>query len=118
MDSLSNFGDNIIKEMDQKYCEGYRAGVLAARAGSPIEVDSPFNKGEKCTLETEFRTIKFRGEEFTVPVNYYKDEKLGYKFSDSKIDDDTMWTLFRAWCEKHSKEIENFSDVEKNMKHE
>ena len=111
---MKTLEESMLEHID--YCKGYMAGVLAVRAGYPIEIDSPFKEGEKCTLETEIRTIKFRGEDFTIPVNYYKDKELGYKFTDAKLDDDMMWTLFRAWCEKHSKEIETFSDVEKLMK--
>lgn len=72
------------------------------------DMKSPFTGG-KCTLETKTETFTYRDEEFTVEKKFYRCADTGHEFTDAALDNDLMWTLFRAWCER--KGFETFQDI-------
>lgn len=71
-------------------------------------VKSPFTGGRVllCTKET---TVKYRGEDITAEREYYRCEDTGVEFSDSKLDDDFMWKVFRVYCNKQG--FQYFTDI-------
>lgn len=75
----------------------------------PVDnMKSPFTGG-KVSLCTKEVTLKYRGEDITVNRDYYHCEDTGMEFSDSKLDDDLMWRVFRKYCEKQG--FGHFSDI-------
>ena len=69
---------------------------------------SPFTGG-KIALFSKKAEFTFRGEKFTIDKKYYQCLDTGEKFTDADIDDDNMWTVFRAWCRKQN--FDHFSDI-------
>ena len=61
---------------------------------------SPFTGG-LVAKKRKFTTVTFRGEEFTVEHEYYKCLDTGREFVDSKLEDNFLWAVFRAYCDKH-----------------
>ena len=72
------------------------------------EMKSPFTGG-KVTILSREEEVTFRGEKIKVTRKYYRCEDTGREFTDSKLDDDMMWTAFRAYCEK--KGMTSFTDI-------
>jgi len=69
---------------------------------------SPFTGGA-VTIHTREEEVTFRGEKIKINRQYYRCEDTGREFTDSNLDDDMMWTVFRKYCEK--KGIESFKDI-------
>ena len=74
----------------------------------PTNVKSPFTGG-KCTLEKKIDTVRFRDEVISAERWFYRCVDTGRDFTDSSLDDDFMWAVFRAWCER--KGFESFQDI-------
>ena len=72
------------------------------------EMKSPFTGG-KVTILSREEEVTFRGEKVKILRKYYRCEDTGREFTDSKLDDDMMWTAFRAYCEK--KGMTSFTDI-------
>lgn len=72
------------------------------------EIKSPFTGGKVVILSRQ-EEVTFRGEKVKILRKYYRCEDTGREFTDSKLDDDMMWTAFRAYCEK--KEMTSFTDI-------
>ena len=75
---------------------------------SETDMKSPFTGGKVAILSRE-EEITFRGEKVKITRKYYRCEDTGKEFTDSKLDDDMMWSAFRAYCEK--KGITSFTDI-------
>ena len=71
---------------------------LTNPAGVP-DVKSPFTGG-KVTLESKEDEVLFRGEKITVSRQYYRCVDTGKEFTTNGLDDDMMWAVVRAYCEK------------------
>ena len=61
---------------------------------------SPFTGGP-VTLEKRTDTINFRGEKFDIEVEFYRCSDTGMQYTDSKLDDNAIWRIVRAYCERH-----------------
>ena len=72
------------------------------------EMKSPFTGG-KVTILSREEEVTFRGEKIKITRKYYRCVDTGREFTDSKLDDDMMWAVFRAYCEK--KGITSFTDI-------
>ena len=72
------------------------------------DVKSPFTGGKVAILLRE-EEVTFRGEKVKITRKYYRCEDTGREFTDDKLDDDMMWTAFRAYCEK--KGMTSFTDI-------
>jgi hypothetical protein len=72
------------------------------------DIKSPFTGGKVAILSKE-EEVTFRGEKVKILRKYYRCEDTGREFTDSKLDDDMMWTVFRAYCEK--KGMTSFTDI-------
>ena len=84
----------------------YEAGFYDALHYTDMK--SPFTGG-KCTLHERWMTVNYRGEDITIRAKYYRCEDTGHEFTDARLDDDTMWAVFRAWCDKQG--FESFKDI-------
>lgn len=100
-DSLSR------SRMKQRLREEIEEEILE-KAAHRTDLKSPFTGG-KCTLEEEETTVKYRGEYITVKRKFYRCADTGHEFTDSDLDDDFMWAVFRKWCE--GKNFETFQDI-------
>ena len=65
------------------------------------KIRSPFTGGIVDLLERE-EEITFRGEKIKINRKYYKCRDTGHEFTDSELDDEMMWTVFRKYCELKS----------------
>lgn len=74
-----------------------------------IEMKSPFTGG-KVTLENKETEVDYRGEKIKVNRQYYRCADTGKEFTDSKLDDDFMWSVFRAYWQ--NKNVTHFSDID------
>ena len=72
------------------------------------DIKSPFTGGKVIILSRE-EEATFRGEKVKITRKYYHCVDTGREFTDSKLDDDMMWAVFRAYCEK--KGFNSFSDL-------
>lgn len=72
------------------------------------DMKSPFTGGKVVILSKE-EEVTFRGEKIKITRKYYRCVDTGREFTDNKLDDDMMWTAFRAYCEK--KGITSFTDI-------
>lgn len=61
---------------------------------------SPFTGGKVVLIESE-STVTFRGEKITAPRKFYRCLDTGHEFTDSNIDSDFIWAVFREYCKKH-----------------
>lgn len=73
-----------------------------------IERQSPITGG-KMLLKTEMKEVTFRNRQVRFPYKYYHCVDLGEEFTDTELDDDNMWAIFRAYCEDRG--FEYFSDI-------
>ena len=64
-------------------------------------IKSPFTGGIVNLLERE-EEVTFRGEKIKISRKYYKCRDTGREFTDSTLDDEMMWTVFRKYCELKS----------------
>lgn len=71
-------------------------------------IKSPFTGGKVIILSRE-EEATFRGEKVKITRKYYRCVDTGREFTDSKLDDDMMWAVFRAYCEK--KGFNSFNDL-------
>lgn len=76
--------------------------------GMEISKKSPFTGGDVLLL-TRKEELEYRGEKVTINRQYYKCADTGREFTDGKLDDDMMWAVFRAYCEK--KGFQTFGDI-------
>lgn len=72
------------------------------------EKKSPITGGEMRLMQ-EKSSVKFRGEDVTYIKKYYHCVESGNEFTDTDLDDDNMWAIFRAYCEK--KGMKSFKDI-------
>lgn len=86
----------------------YVDDLLKAQIFPDCGAKSPFTGGT-VTIHTREEEVTFRGEKIKVNRQYYRCEDTGREFTDSNLDDDMMWTVFRKYCEK--KGIESFKDI-------
>lgn len=88
---------------------GFGRGIAVKKQEQQeTEMKSPFTGGKVAILSRE-EEVTFRGEKIKVTRKYYRCEDTGREFTDSKLDDDMMWTAFRAYCEK--KGMTSFTDI-------
>lgn len=86
--------------------QGYE---LALEESKMAPFPSPFTGGN-VFIEEKKETLKYRGEDITINRKYYRCEDTGNEFSDSEVDNDMMWAVFRAYWEK--KGFEHFYDID------
>lgn len=72
------------------------------------DIKSPFTGGKVIILSRE-EEATFRGEKVKITRKYYRCEDTGREFTNDKLDDDMMWAIFRAYCEK--KGFKSFNDI-------
>lgn len=72
------------------------------------DMKSPFTGGKVAILSRQ-EEVTFRGEKVKILRKYYRCEDTGREFTDSKLDDDMMWAVFRAYCEKTG--MTSFNDI-------
>lgn len=72
------------------------------------DMKSPFTGGKVAILSRQ-EEVTFRGEKVKILRKYYRCEDTGRKFTNDKLDDDMMWAVFRAYCEK--KGMTSFTDI-------
>lgn len=89
--------------------QGYERAELDAKT-APFK--SPFTGGI-VTIEEEEETLNYRGEELTVNRKFYQCKDTGERFTDTKLDGDLMWALYRAYWEK--KGFEHFYEIDNDM---
>ena len=65
------------------------------------KIRSPFTGGIVDLLERE-EEITFRGEKIKINRKYYKCRDTGHEFTNTELDDEMMWTVFRKYCELKS----------------
>ena len=73
------------------------------------EKKSPITGGEMWLMQ-EKSSVKFRGEEVSFVKKYYHCVDSGQEFTDTELDDDNMWAIFRAYWER--KGFEHFYDID------
>ena len=76
------------------------------------DMKSPFTGGKVAILSRE-EEVTFRGEKVKITRKYYRCVDTGREFTDSKLDDDMMWAVFRAYCEK--KGMTSFTDIARHF---
>ena len=90
-------------------CEDIHELITSLQQSRPkTDVKSPFTGG-KVTILSREEEVTFRGEKIKATRKYYRCEDTGREFTDSKLDDDMMWSAFRAYCEK--KRMTSFTDI-------
>lgn len=72
------------------------------------DMKSPFTGGKVAILSRQ-EEVTFRGEKVKILRKYYRCEDTGREFTNYKLDDDMMWAVFRAYCEK--KGMTSFTDI-------
>lgn len=72
------------------------------------EKKSPITGGEMQLMQ-ERTSVKFRGKEVSFVKKYYHCVDSGQDFTDTELDDDNMWAIFRAYCEKMG--YHSFKDI-------
>lgn len=90
---------NLFERKLQDYIDGNKGVQISdlLEAGKKVTTKiSPFTGGE-VTLETKESTVTFRGTPITAERKYYKCVDTGREFSDSDLDDDFMWAVFRKY---------------------
>lgn len=73
------------------------------------EKKSPITGGEM-QLVQEKSSVKFRGEEVSFVKKFYHCEDSGQDFTDTELDNDNMWAIFRAYWERRG--FEHFYDID------
>lgn len=73
------------------------------------EKKSPITGGEMQLMQ-EKSSVKFRGEEITFIKKFYHCVDSGQDFTDTELDNDNMWAIFRAYWER--KGFEHFYDID------
>ena len=98
-------------------CRGMDAGELRDLLNQFVEemnevegMKSPFTRG-RVVRDSEIRTIKFRGEEYTVPYRFFRCVESGKGFTDSDLEDDNIWEIVKAYFNR--KDVSPFDLVEK-----
>ena len=86
--------------------EGY---IKALTDMKYVDMKSPFTGG-RVTLETKDQEIEYRGQKVKITQKYYRCEDTGNEFTDTKLDNDMMWDVFRAYWDK--KNPEHFRDID------
>lgn len=98
--------------LGQDYNQIYDAVVFgyeqAEKERNIVERKSP-KTGGKLQLLTEESEVTFRGEKVKYPHKHYHCIDSGDDFTDTELDNDNMWAIFRAYCEKRG--FEHFSDI-------
>ena len=98
--------------LGQDYNQIYDAVVFgyeqAEKERNIVERKSPMTGG-KLQLLTEEGEVTFRGEKVKYPHKHYHCIDSGEDFTDTELDNDNMWAIFRAYCEKRG--FEYFSDI-------
>lgn len=87
------------------YVKGYEQ---ARKDTCRVTRKSPLTGGELLLLQ-EKANVTFRGESVTFTKKFYHCVDSGMEFTNDELDDDNMWAIFRAYCEK--KGIESFKDL-------
>lgn len=72
------------------------------------DIKSPFTGGKVAILSKQ-EEVTFREEKVKILRKYYRCEDTGREFTNDKLDDDMMWAVFRAYCEK--KGMTSFTDI-------
>lgn len=97
-------------EKRKAFQEGYE---LASKESKLVSFPSPFTGG-KVFIEEKESTVKYRGMDITVKAKYYRCEDTGHEFTDSEVDTDFMWAVFRKYWEnkgfEHFYEIDGYKD--------
>ena len=97
-------------ELRKAFKEGYELALEEAKL-APFK--SPFTGGNVFIEEKE-STVKYRGMDITVKAKYYRCEDTGREFTDSEVDTDFMWAVFRKYWENkgfdHFYEIDGYKD--------
>jgi hypothetical protein len=117
--------DKLIERLEEmKQAEYENCGGVNSKTGALQEVQeliaslqqeqpetdmkSPFTGG-KVTILSREEEVTFRGEKVKITRKYYHCEDTGREFTDSKLDEDMMWAVFRVYCEK--KGMTSFTDI-------
>ena len=79
------------------------------KAAIKCEKKSPITGGEMQLMQ-EKSSVKFRGEEITFIKNFYHCVDSGQDFTDTELDNDNMWAIFRAYWERRG--FEHFYDID------
>lgn len=88
----------------------YDEGYTQAEEDFAIKCEkkSPITGGEMQLMQ-EKSSVKFRGEEVSFVKKFYHCVDSGRDFTDTELDNDNMWAIFRAYCEK--KGMKSFKDI-------
>lgn len=89
-----------------EFAEEMKAKQVAA---IKCEKKSPITGGEMQLMQEE-SSVKFRGEEISFIKKFYHCVDSGQDFTDTELDNDNMWTIFRAYWER--KGFEHFYDID------
>lgn len=73
------------------------------------EKKSPITGGEMQLMQ-EKSSVKFRGEEISFIKKFYHCVNSGQEFTDTELDNDNMWAIFRAYWERRG--FEHFYDID------
>lgn len=79
------------------------------KAAIKCEKKSPITGGEMRLMQ-EKSSVKFRGEDVTYIKKYYHCVDSGQDFTDTELDNDNMWAIFRAYWERRG--FEHFYDID------
>lgn len=97
------------QNVDKKVIEPVIRIITALQQEQPeTDMKSPFTGGKVVILSRE-EEVTFRGEKVKIIRKYYRCVDTGREFTDGKLDDDMMWAVFRAYCEK--KGMTSFTDI-------
>ena len=89
-----------------EFAEEMRAKQVAV---IKCEKKSPITGGEMQLMQ-EKSSAKFRGEEISFTKKFYHCVDSGQDFTDTELDNDNMWAIFRAYWER--KGFEHFYDID------
>ena len=73
------------------------------------EKRSPITGGEMQLMQ-EKSSVKFRGEEISFIKKFYHCVNSGQEFTDTELDNDNMWAIFRAYWERRG--FKHFYDID------
>lgn len=90
-------------ELEREEMKSKQIAVIKCEKKSPIT-------GGEMQLMQEKSSVKFRGEEISFIKKFYHCVDSGQEFTDTELDNDNMWSIFRAYWER--KGFEHFYDID------
>lgn len=90
-------------ELAREEMKAKQVAVIKCEKRSPIT-------GGEMQLMQEKSSVKFRGEEISFIKKFYHCVNSGQEFTDTELDNDNMWAIFRAYWERRG--FEHFYDID------